>query len=383
MRADRTLRGDGTLDEAQRTAAEAALRTAARDVDRAVDTSHLSLDEATALMGQLERGWTTSHERAAMDKIAADAGLVSLKRTGTTLIGHARASGRPGEQDVVFRTEQPRFQSGEETTAFSFATRDDGGVRITVAIADTKERRSDLRDDFVEPLNQAFGLNLGEHATHGDGKGRHVEVTSALSGAAVAALAQVDKARLVAAGKKHGVNRAALKTLATELRAKDQGARALAVAAFLGETGGAGIATLRGLTNVAPPTIRSRSEGTQLAMQAAERALALYRDVPVRDDMSKRALIARLKTLDAALDGLAAQRVRVVQDPLLHDDDKAAQLEQIDALSLTIRQVVSFDDVPAKTRRSLHAKLDRGWTKLRHRGFQKRLSEGAVRAQDG
>jgi hypothetical protein len=370
------LATDTLLSPEQKAEAEARLEAAEDKLDGALDTRHLSHDDAARLVAQLERGWTSRYENKAIERLREDAGLTSVTSKNGTIVASAVRERAGGVVEIHSAHSRPRLSSGAERLSLEAVRSREPGAPLTLSATfhDSKEKDGDLSGDVVARLNQAYGLDLSPARTTGDGSARSVVVRSTLDGAALGRVIDADGSRVVALARECGVDRDAAAGLVRALkRARDDEARAGVVQRFATEQGLAGMGLVHQLALSSSPAIKTTSGGYDRAAAAADEALLLYAGSPLRADAVRGEVIGRDRVLGGARDDVISTLERVRNDPLLGGDERAQLTEDLTSRLEALDAASDTSHLDAREREALAALVTSGWDGLRHRGLAKRL----------
>jgi hypothetical protein len=384
-RAGELLESDQTLTPEQRQEEKAKLDEASKQLDGLLETKHLSHTDAAGLVAQLEGGWTSKHEQAAIDTLRADAGLLDVASRGGVIVAEAERPGEDGTRFVVSRREQTRFASGDEALELlaERAPGDSSPLLLRATFKDTQEKDGELSGEVVARLNSSFGLALDERPTRGDGGAREVTVSAELDNAALGRIGAADETRQREVATRAGIDPADVAELVRDMRAApDAEARARVVQRFVGSEGLAGMGVAHQLASprdgAAPPSIQTKAAGYDAALVNADEALVLYGGRPLVADATRGEVLGRAALLSDAFDEVKETRARVAADPLLTEDERRTRLAGLDERADKLESAADLSHLDAEARDVLAARVRGGWDGIRHRGVAAKVKGGAL-----
>jgi hypothetical protein len=375
------MAGDHLIDgDAKNEAAEKLVAVRQR-LESALNCTHLSVEDAATLIANLDSGWTTQNEQAALKRIKADAGIFEVHRdlSGDLVTSAVRGS---GDEKITSwtRTEISKIASGDEKLFISAERQASKGhaLQLSATFTDSVEKDGELSGEIAGRINKAFGTDFSTQKTRGDKSARSVAVNLQLNADDLDALAGFSQRKISQAAKQAGLGTEAALSLKSDLKRLQGDSRPHALQRFVAENGLEALGFLhRTLSPESPLDVKTESAGYGNALKNAEEALAIYGDVPLRKDMTKAELVGRLKTLDRADRLLKDARARVSADPLLDSKSRADLLAQLQSTQSGVKDALSFSVLSKNDRQALAARLDSGWTSLFDRSLIQRIQKGA------
>ena len=343
-------------------------------MDKSLDLSHLDHDNAVRLYRLMDRGWTSSTEKRAMERIKADTGLQTAETDfwGRDVVGRSERRSEDGSVTInasrSVRTDS-WFSSGKESeavTASAVIGADGAMSSLTLKgqISDTKVTRPDFEKKFVDRLNSIFGFKDKTTGKSDDAYDLKLDLSLELSPEDVQKLSEVSVRDVgeVARGSKTGLEE--LSGFLGDMRsAADDEAKVKLVLDYVQKHGLDGMGDI---TRVLKAEERVKlSEQNSLEKGLRERIkdlLSSYEGTKLSIDMSKKELTMRFHELNEVERDIEKLRRAVKQDPYVDDVKRDAVIEETKKLLETARASFDPGHLSFHDRHQLIQELERGWT---------------------
>ena len=343
-------------------------------MDKSLDMSHLDHDNAVRLYRLMDRGWTSSTEKRAMERIKADTGLQTAETDfwGRDVVGRSERRAEDGSVTInasrSVRTDS-WFSSGKESEAVtaSAVVGADGAMKslsLKGQISDTKVTRPDFEKKFVDRLNSIFGFKDKTTGRSEDAYDLKLDLSLDLSPEDVEKLAQVSVRDVgeVARNSKTGLEE--LSGFLGDMRsAADDEAKVKLVLDYVQKHGLDGMGDIARVLK-AEERIKL-SEQNSLEKGLRERIkdlLSSYEGTKLSVDMSKKELTMRFHELNEVERDIEKLRRAVKQDPYVAAEKRDSVIEETKKLLETARASFDPGHLSFHDRHQLIQELERGWT---------------------
>lgn len=284
--------------------------------------------------------------------------------------------------------------SGNEARAVTGALRavttlDEQGRKVSTfdalvleaRLSDDKVKGSEINDEMVAVLNEAFGLSLKDTSQRGKKEQRDVTVSVELLPASLARLGKADEATLSRVAAERGGSASALRQLTSGVRsATDEHGAARAVQSFVAEHGVVGMGQVVALAGESASLELSTSTSAYAKPLADARVQgSRFEGVPWDVSSSKKDLSARYKAVKDTESALEDGLRRLEEDPFYvgREQDRSQLLAEMKAALAQLEPLCDFSRMAPEDALAIYQKLDGGWTTSVQARFQKELAAEA------
>jgi hypothetical protein len=263
-----------------------------------------------------------------------------------------------------------------------------GGLDLEATFSDSRVRGLELNDEVIDEINDAFGTSIEPFVREGAKKEtREVRVTRTLTAGDLAALARADAAAIARAAEGADAREEVLRDLVAGLaRSPEAGgaARAEVVQRYVQVAGLGGMAALHGLLGGRAEDLRVGTTSTAYTAPVEQaRELGLKYREPISADATNAELTKRWREVEKATSRVEEGLRQAVLDPVLADEARQSIEAELFAASRTLEALVSVDHLSADQRRTLHDRLDAGWTTAREYRIMAKLAVGLQEPGEG
>ncbi|MBT6179355.1 MAG: hypothetical protein HOI23_19075, partial [Deltaproteobacteria bacterium] len=363
-------------NDAQRRELSDQLEAISLKYEESLDLSALSHDAAVKLYVDLDRGWTSTTDYQAMERIKEDTGLrdASSSWTGGLRTGESFKTNEDGT--ATFSSSATKKHGGflawgghQEKIGSTFKLAADNSIAkidLKIELVEKSTTKSSFFSNFIQRIDSALGLNLGDLTDYPDNKhDRNVSVECSFGKSDVAKLRGLHPTEIRAALKGSPCSETAVTDFLLELRmAPDGEKRAEVLSRFVNDQGMEGMGALRLILGKPEDSISFNStNGLLKEMQSQiDATLSVFEGTKITSDMSKKELTMRYEDLNSAEEKVKTMVSAVKHDPFMKDDAKAALELQLEDLLSKLRAAFNPADLSFEERHELISELEAGWT---------------------
>ena len=343
-------------------------------MDKSLDMTHLDHDNAVRLYRLMDRGWTSSTEKRAMERIKADTGLQTAETDfwGRDVVGRSEKRSEDGSVTIhaskSVRTDS-WFSSGKESeavTASAVVGADGSMTSLTLKgqISDSKVTRPDFKTKFVDRLNSVFGFKDKTTGKSEDAYDLKLDLSLDLTSEDVQKLTEVSVRDVgeVARNSKTGLEE--LSGFLGDMRsAADDEAKVKLVLDYVQKHGLDGIGDISRVLKAEDRVMLTEHNSLEKGLrERIKDLLSSYEGTKLSVDMSKKELTMRFHELNEVERDIEKLRRAVKQDPYVDSARRDEVIEETKKLLEVAR--ASFDPAHLSfhDRHQLIQELERGWT---------------------
>ena len=363
-------------NDAQRRELSDQLEAISLNYEESLDLSGLSHDAAVKLYVDLDRGWTSTTDYQAMERIKDDTGLRDASSTWTGGLRTGESLKKNEDGTATFSSSATKKHGGflswgghQEKIGSTFQLAADSSIQsvdLKIELVEKGTTKTSFFNNFIKRIDSALGLNLGELTEYPEDKhDRNVTVECSFNKADIVRLRKLHPTEIRSALKGSPCSETAVTDFLLELRMAPVGEkRAEALSKFVNEQGMEGMGALRLILNKPEDSISFNStNGLLKTMQSQiDSTLSVFEGTKITSDMSKKELTMRYEDLNGAEKKVKTMLSAVTHDPLLKDDAKAALELQLEDLLSKLRAAFNPADLNFEERHDLISELEAGWT---------------------
>ncbi len=344
--------------------------------EESLDLSALNHDAAVKLYVDLDRGWTSTTDYQAMERIKADTGLREASSTWTGGMRTGESFKKNEDGTATFSSSATKKHGGflawgghQEKIGSTFTLREDGAISkfdLKIDLVEKGTSKGSFFSSFIERITQALGINLGTLEGYpADKHDRTVTVTCDFDSTDITRLRELHPTEIREALAGSSASETAVTDFLLKLRlAPDGEKRAAVLSEFVNEEGMEGLGVLKKILGKDDNELEFSSSNSLLkTLQAKiDSTLSVYEGTKITSDMSKKELTMRYEDLSTAEKHVKTMLAAVKHDPFVKDSDETVLVEQLEGLLAKLRAAFDPADLSFEERHELISELEAGWT---------------------
>ena len=313
-------------------------------LENTLDLTGLSHDALANLYHDTKKYRWSAVRDAVMSRLKTNAGLrrISANPTGGTRYSEVLRKFNDGSSVL----ESCVSRDGEcDTMSFIRARLDErnelAGVEVEVSLHELKTSKTQLKKNFIDPLDRHLGYGAGSIARYPrDPHQRRVLVRMRLSENEVQTISTLSPELIEAAANSAAVSSTGVESLAAQLNQASTGPdKAQVVGHFLAHAGLEGVGAIKSLLEISNDRISVTTVNGLLETLRGEvnETLLSYEGTAATDSTTNNDLKARFAEISRAEKSVALMRRMASADPFVDNTVLEASLKELDALARRVR----------------------------------------------
>ena len=344
--------------------------------DKSLDMSGINHDTAVRLYAQLDRGWTSSSDYKAMERIQSDTGLqkASTSWTGGLRSGVSIKDNPDGTS--VYESSATKKHGGflswgghQEKIGTSVNLNTDKSIKdleVKIELSEKGASKSSFINNFLDRLKSALGQVFGDLGDYPEAShDRTVTVDMKLKKTDITKLRELHDTELREHLKDSAMSIDEVTTFLNTLRLAPNGKqRAEVISTFLNDHGLEGMGALKAILEKTDEDIHTTATNGLIGQLQGkvDTTLAIFEGTQLAADMSKKELTMRYEDITTAEGHVATMINAIENDPFIKAEERTSSLAKLNDIKEKLRLAFDPADLSFEERHDLIRELEEGWT---------------------